>query len=326
MPSREKNSAVRANTDFSIETAYRQMLRIRKTEEKIIELYASDVVKSPVHLSIGQEFVSVGVCEALGQDDTAFGTYRSHALYLAKGGNLRKMWAELYGKEDGCARGKGGSMHLCAPEAGMVGTSAIVASSLPNAVGYAMAEKMRGSNNIVAVFFGDGATDEGVFHESINFAALKKLPILFVCENNLFAIYSHVSSRMANVGFAERAGAYGVPYLNVDDGRAESVFEGTREAVERIRNGDGPQFMECLTCRWRDHVGPGEDLYLGYRSEQELNSWIEKDDLPRTGREIGEAQRKAIDAEVERELADALQFAEASNFPQTTEAYHYVYA
>src|SRR5438309_778362 len=171
---------------------YRSLYRIRRVEEEVAKIYPTDKIKSPVHLSIGQEAVSVGVCEALRGEDVVFGTYRSHALYLAKGGNLKAMIAELYGKATGCAKGKGGSMHMIAPSVQMWGTSAVVGTTIPHAVGYAYALKLRRRDGIVACFFGDGATEEGVFYESMNFAALKKLPIIFICENNCYAIHTHV--------------------------------------------------------------------------------------------------------------------------------------
>src|SRR5476651_1533237 len=196
---------------------YRSMLLIRRVEEEIIRLYPTDNIKSPVHLSIGQESVAVGVCAALAPCDIAFGTYRGHALYLAKGGDVPRMIAELYGKVDGAARGKAGSMHLVDPSVGMMGTSAIVATGISNAVGAALALKMRRSKSIVVCFFGEGATDEGAWHESMNFASLKKLPILFVCENNFYAIYSHVRDRMAGPGLGARSQAYGIPAELIQD-------------------------------------------------------------------------------------------------------------
>lgn len=305
---------------------YRKLLRIRRTEEKIVEIYATDVVKSPVHLSIGQEFISVGVCEALRASDVVFGTYRSHALYLAKGGALNAMWAELFGKRDGCARGKGGSMHLSAPDAGMMGTSAIVATGIPNAVGFALAEKMRGSDKVVAVFFGDGAVDEGVFHESMNFAALKKLPVLFVCENNFFAIYSRIDERMPEANLLERAAAYRVPGIRIEDGRTESVRSATAAAADRIRNGEGPQFLECCAYRWRDHVGPDDDSSLGYRPTAEMRTWKAKDDLAAIRERLPAAAREAVERQVEDELLAALAFAEGSAFLAIEEVYSHVLA
>ena len=188
-----------------IERFYRALYRIRRVEEEIAAIYPTDKIKSPVHLSIGQEAVSVGICEALGRDDVVFGTYRSHALYLAKGGDLPKMIAELYGKLDGCAKGKGGSMHLIDVAARVMGASAVVGTTIPQAVGFAYALKLQRKDSVVVSVFGDGAVDEGVFHESLNFAALKSLPIIFVCENNLYAIHTHQLQRQKVNNICERA-------------------------------------------------------------------------------------------------------------------------
>src|SRR5262249_4242479 len=177
------------------ERLYKALYRIRRVEEEVARVYPSDKIKSPVHLSIGQESVSVGICAALRPQDVVFGTYRGHALYLAKGGDLKKMVAELFGKATGCTHGKGGSMHLIDPEAGVMGTSAVVGTTIANAVGFAYAMRYRRDEAIVASFFGDGATEEGVFSESLNFAVLKRLPILFVCENNRYAIHTHQRRR-----------------------------------------------------------------------------------------------------------------------------------
>jgi pyruvate dehydrogenase E1 component alpha subunit len=304
---------------------YRAMLLIRRVEEEIIRLYPSDNIKSPVHLSIGQESVAVGVCAALQPRDTVFGTYRGHALYLAKGGDVRRMMAELYGKVDGAARGKAGSMHLIDMAVNMMGTSAIVATSIPNAVGYALAEKMRGRDAVTVVFFGDGATDEGVFHESMNFAALKKLPILFVCENNFYAIYSPLKDRMAG-DFEGRASAYAMPYRLVEDHQFGNVLASATELVDRIRAGGGPQFLECHTYRWRDHVGPDEDRVQQYRPDAELEAWIARDPLRHLEQQLAAADVAAVRAEIEETIASAVAAAEASSFPAADEVFDYVYA
>src|SRR3984893_17043188 len=196
---------------------YRSLLRIRRLEEEIVRVYRSDCIKSPVHLSIGQEAVSVGVCAALEARDVVFGTYRGHALYLAKGGDLQRMIAELYGKATGCTKGKGGSMHLIATEKGVMGTSAVVGTTIANAVGYAYALRYRRKQSIVVSFFGDGATEEGVFAESLNFAVLKRLPILFVCENNQYAIHTHQSRRQGKMAICERARAFGLPAERIEN-------------------------------------------------------------------------------------------------------------
>src|SRR5581483_2826895 len=207
-----------------LERLYRSLYRIRRLEEEFARVYPTDRIKSPVHLSIGQEAVSVGVCAALRPEDVVFGTYRGHALYLARGGDLRAMLAELYGKATGCAGGKGGSMHLIDPEAGVMGTSAVVGTTIPNAAGYAYAMKLRRQGTIVASFFGDGATEEGVFHESLNWAALQQLPLLFVCENNGYAIHTPRSRRQPRPDIAERARSYGIPTERIEDGDVFAIY------------------------------------------------------------------------------------------------------
>lgn len=307
------------------ETLFRSLYLIRRTEEEIVRLYPTDKIKSPIHLSIGQEAVSVGVCAALRPSDVVFGTYRGHALYLAKGGDLRAMIAELYGKADGAARGKAGSMHLIDRTAGMMGTSAVVGTTIPQAVGYALAMKMQGRDVVVAVFFGDGATDEGVFHESMNFAALKKLPVLFICENNGYAIYSPVADRMPEANFCERAESYRIPATRIESGETLEIHAAARRALADIRDGSGPRFIECLTCRWRDHVGPDEDRVWDYRPDAELDDWIARDEVRRMGERLPDAWRRKIEQEVEAEIAAAIDFAERSPFPADDELYTHVY-
>src|SRR2546430_936291 len=248
---------------------YKLLYRIRRVEEEIARVYPTDRIRSPVHLSIGQEAVSVGVCEALEPYDVVFGTYRGHALYLARGGDLRRMIAELYGKATGCTKGKVGSMHLIAPEQGVMGMSAVVGTTIANAVGYAYALRYRREGAIVASFFGDGATEEGVFAESLNFAVLKRLPILFVCENNQYAIPTHQSRRQGTQAIVERARAFGLPAERLDGNDLFRLVERAGEAVARVRAGEGPRFLEVMTYRWREHVGPGCDYHLGFRSEEE---------------------------------------------------------
>jgi TPP-dependent pyruvate/acetoin dehydrogenase alpha subunit len=305
--------------DESLSALYRSLLRIRRVEEKIIELYPTDKIKSPVHLSIGQESVSVGVCDALASEDVAFGTYRGHALYLAKGGDLKRMVAELYGKIDGCARGKAGSMHLVDMSVHMMGTSAIVATTIPQAVGYAFALKQRKAKAIVACFFGEGAMDEGVCYESLNFAALKQLPILFVCENNQYAIYSHIRDRMPHPDPCERAQVFRIPSERIERGDTLQIRDAAAKAVAAIRAGRGPQFLECMTYRWRDHVGPDEDRKWKYRPDAELDAWIAADEVARLGGMIGVEARAAIETSVAAEIAEAFVFAEASAFPGAEE-------
>lgn len=305
---------------------YRSMYLIRRVEEEIIRLYPSDKIKSPVHLSIGQEAVSAAVCDHLERRDYVFGTYRGHAAYLAKGGDVPRMLAELYGKVDGCARGKAGSMHLVDTEVGVMGTSAIVATGISNAVGAALALRMRRSPAIVACFFGEGAADEGAFHESLNFASLKKLPILFVCENNFFAIYSHVRDRLAGPGLCARAEAYGIEAERIEDGDPLKLHERAGGAVDAVRKGAGPRFIECMTYRWRDHVGPSEDRHYKYRSDTELDQKIANDNLATVGRLLSPELKKKIEGIEEARIAAAIEFAEASEFPADREVYDHVFA
>ncbi len=305
---------------------YRSMYLIRRVEEEIIRLYPSDKIKSPVHLSIGQEAVSAAVCDHLETTDILFGTYRGHALYLAKGGDIARMMAELYGKVDGCARGKAGSMHLVDPGVGMMGTSAVVATGISNAVGAALALKMQKSKSIVVCFFGEGATDEGAWHESMNFAALKKLPILFVCENNFYAIYSHVKDRLAGPGLLARSQAYGIPAEHVEDHVPMELHERAGAAVAAVRRGEGPRFIECMTYRWRDHVGPTEDRVHKYRPDAELDAKIEGDNLKIVGALLPPELRKSIEEGEEKRIAEAIAFAEASTFPEDREIYDHVFA
>ena len=236
------------------------------------------------------------------------------------------MMAELYGKVDGCARGKAGSMHLVDPSVNMMGTSAVVATGISNAVGAALALKMQKSKAIVACFFGEGSTDEGAWHESMNFASLHKLPILFVCENNFYAIYSHVKDRLAGPGLGARSRAYGIAAERVEDHVPMTLHERAGAAVAAVRRGEGPRFIECMTYRWRDHVGPTEDRVHKYRPDAELDAKIEGDNLRIVGELLPADLRKSIEDAEEKKVADAIAFAEASTFPEDQEIYDHVFA
>jgi TPP-dependent pyruvate/acetoin dehydrogenase alpha subunit len=295
---------------------YRSLYRIRKVEEEIVRIYPTDKIKSPVHLSIGQEAISVGVCEATRHDDVVFGSYRGHAMYLAKGGDPRKMIAELYGKETGCAKGKGGSMHFIDRDKGVMGTSAIVGTTIPISVGYAYGLKYKHRDSVVVSFFGDGAVDEGAFHESMNFAALKKLPVLFVCENNYYAIHSYHLNRRHSDNICERAKSYGMPAERIEDGDIFKIYEIAKKYIEKIRYGEGPAFIECITCRWKEHVGPNDDFHLRYRSEEEVARWKENDQLIKLRGLLDSHIISAVESEVEQEIKEAFEFAEKSPFPE----------
>lgn len=304
---------------------YRSLYRIRRVEEEIANVYPTDKIKSPVHLSIGQESVAVGVCQALRPQDVVFCSYRSHAAYLAKGGDLPAMIAELYGKATGCAKGKGGSMHLVDFAHGVMGASAVVGTTIANAVGYAYAMKVQRKDVVVVSFFGDGATDEGVFFESLNFAALKCLPIIFVCENNSLAIHTHQTKRQAHCNITGRAESLGIPAERLDDD-VFTLAKKIRNAAERIRSGNGgPFFFECLCYRWKEHVGPNDDFQLGYRSREEAEPWMKNDQVKRVGAMLPAGRREAIEQQVGKEIAAAFEFAERSPFPELSELYSDVY-
>jgi TPP-dependent pyruvate/acetoin dehydrogenase alpha subunit len=298
---------------------YKALYRIRRLEEEVARVYPSDKIKSPVHLSIGQEAVSVGVCEALEPQDVVFGTYRGHALYLAKGGDMRAMVAELFGRATGCTRGKGGSMHLIAPECGMMGASAVVGTTIANAAGHAYALRYRKRSAIVASFFGDGATEEGVFAETLNFTILKRLPILFICENNGYAIHTHQCRRQGAPDICGRARAYGMSAETLDGKDLFGLIDRARAAAKRVRAGEGPYFLEVLTYRWREHVGPGTDFHLGFRNEAEAEPWIVADPVRQLAERTEPSLRRQIETEVDSEIVDAFAFAEASPFPEAAE-------
>lgn len=303
-------------TDFDIKRAYYLERTIRATEEKIAEIYFTDKVKSPVHLSVGQEAIAAGACMPLQADDVVFSNYRGHAHYIAKGGNLNTMWAELYGKANGHAGGKAGSMHLVDTAVNFMPASAIVASAVSNAVGYALALKMRGSNARVVCFHGEGAADEGVFWESLNFAALKKIPILFICENNGYAIYSKQQNRMAGKSIPERAETFGVASSRADGFSSEAVFSAVSEAMTQLRGSGGPMLIEVNTYRWLDHVGPDDDHPGGYRPHSGLDEARKIDDIPRLAAQMEADEVNHLDALVADELAAALAFAEEGEFPK----------
>jgi TPP-dependent pyruvate/acetoin dehydrogenase alpha subunit len=304
---------------------YHSIKRIRRAEEVIAKIYPTDKIKSPVHLGIGHEAIQVGICENLQKEDIVFGYYRSHPLYLAKGGSMKGMMAELFGKITGCAHGWGGSMHLVDLEHNVMSTTAIVASSVPNAVGYAYTLKLQKSKQVVVSFFGDGATEEGVVAESWNFAALHNLPVLFVCENNELAIHTKRSQRQSALDICARARANGVPDTRISEYNIETIYSVAGDLVNKIREGSGPQFLEIATSRWLEHVGPGEDFKLGYRTEDEVTPFREQDEVQRLGRLLDDDVKAEIDQAIEDEISQAIEFAEASEFPQKEELLKYVY-
>ena len=295
------------------EAIYRRLFRtallIRLVEERIIALYPSDKIQSPMHLSIGQEAVAVGVCDALRADDLVFATYRSHGFYIAKGGKLDAMFAELYGRKDGISGGKAGSMHLAAPDVGLMGSSAVVASTIPHAVGAALSFKRRGGDRIAAAVFGDGATEEGVYHESLNFAALMRVPVLFLCEDNGLAVHSHRPIRQS-YRLIEHAAAYGIAGRRLEEGwDMLAVRQATLEAAAHVRSGE-PFVLEIATSRYKEHVGVGEDFHFNYRTTDSVDAWKRRDPLIVDAKLVAE-----LSPELEREIDAAVAYAEASPAP-----------
>lgn len=256
----------------------RDMVRIRCAEEVLADLYRDEQeMRTPTHFSIGQEATAVGVCAALRRTDIVYSGHRCHAHYLAKGGDLFGMVAELYGREAGCARGRGGSVHLTDPAAGFAGATAILGETIAVAVGAGWALSRSGAPHVSVCFFGDGATEEGIFHESLNFAALHRVPTLFVCENNGYSITSPVHARQpADTSIWRRAVGYGVTARRVDGNDVFAVHEAAVEAVRACRAGSGPYLLELTTYRWREHVGPGWDRGTGYRTESEVDFWLNR--------------------------------------------------
>lgn len=297
---------------MSPDVLYRELYRIRATEEACCKVYPSDKIQSPFHSSIGMELASVAVCAALKPGDAVYASYRSHAAYLAAGGSLDAFVAELYGKATGCCGGKGGSMHLAhrgPTDKGLkfMGTSAIVASLIPVAVGHAFAQKFLNTGAITVVFFGDGACEEGVFFESLNFAALHKLPILFVCENNGRAICSPIVDRQATL-IRRRAGAMGVDAITADS--FDRTLRVSAQMVESVRV-QGPMLLESYSTRVNEHVGPESDLRAPYRS----NETVSPDPLMEAFNDLSTVAAMNVRAQVDVEVAAAFRFAEESPFP-----------
>lgn len=308
------------------QSLYNKLKLIRELELKTAEVYPTDKIKSPVHLSIGQEFVSVAFCEALQQEDYVAATYRGHAAYLAKGGSPEKLIAEMYGKETGCAKGRGGSMHLIGSDVNVIGTSAIVGTGVPIATGYALSQKYQGSNQIVVCFLGDGATEEGCFYESLNFAGLHQLPIIFVVENNGLAIHEPIEKRWAVSDLLKRASGFGVDVQRHSDGDIETLNQLAEKAVENVRSGGGPVLVEVDCLRWYQHVGPNTDFEQGYRQTDDSQKWMNADPLSVLASKLPESLTQAIDQEIAKQVATAFEFAESSEFPHVSKLNDFVYA
>lgn len=314
-------------TEISIELL-RRMKLIRMAEETIAARYSQNKMRCPTHLCTGQEAVSAAVGFILSKDDFAVSSHRAHGNYLGKGGSLGAMLAEIYGKATGCSAGKGGSVHLIDKSVGFMGSTAIVANQIPIGVGLGLSIALNRTKQVSCVFFGEGATEEGVFYESVNFAVLKKLPVLFICENNLYSVYSSLKDRQpAGREITKMVQGLGCPAQKGDGNDVLEVYEKVKKAVALIRGGKGPYFFEFSTYRWRQHCGPDFDNNIGYRSEKEFLAWKKKDPVSRLEKDIlkkGMLSRQQIDRmeqEIKSKIDAAFQFAEDSPFPQELETY-----
>jgi pyruvate dehydrogenase E1 component alpha subunit len=309
---------------------YGEMLRIRMIEEEIAARYTQEKMRCPVHLSVGQEAVAVGVSSVLRRTDQIVTTHRCHAHYLAKGGNLKAMLCELMGREPGCCSGRGGSMHLFDRDAGVLLSLPIVAASIPVGVGAAFAMKRKNEDNVAVGYLGDASVEEGVFHESANFAALHRLPVVFVCENNLYSVYTPLHERQPARPLTELGRAHGLKTLHVDGNDVLAVRDAAAAAVARARAGKGASFILADTYRWREHCGPNYDNTLGYRTVEEFEGWKRRDPLVglrrRVGAALSDSSSKDLQETIAEEIAAAFVFAEAAPFPDPKTIGQFVYA
>jgi pyruvate dehydrogenase E1 component alpha subunit len=312
---------------------YKELLRIRLVEETIAKKYSEQKMRCPVHLSIGQEAIAVGICNNLKKKDKVFTAHRSHAHYLAKGGSLRKMIAELYGKFNGCAKGKGGSMHLIDIDFGVLGAVPIVGSTIPIGTGAAWAEKLNNSKNIVVIFFGEGATEEGVFQESLDYAALRQLPILFVCENNRYSVYSSIEKRQSsNRSILRLAKSIGVDGLHLDGNNILKIYNKSKELITKIKKKKKPFLLLLDTFRHLEHCGPNNDDILCYRPEKYINAWLNRcpvknfKNILLKKKILTKKIIRKLNQNISTEIKKSFSFAERSKFPKKKELYKNIYA
>jgi pyruvate dehydrogenase E1 component alpha subunit len=313
---------------------YRAMMRIRICEESFVGPILKGEIRCPVHLYSGEEAIAAGVCAALSETDYVFGTHRSHGHYLAKGGDMNGLVAEIYGKESGCSKGRGGSMHIIEPEKGIVGAAPIVAGTISLAVGAALASEIRKENKVSVSFFGDGATGEGVLYESLNFAALRRLPIIFVCENNFYSTHMPIRECRPNNDIFKIGTAFDIVSQKVDGNDVLEVYEVAQKAVDLCRNGEGPAFVECVTYRLRGHVGPDDNIqgtHTDIRPKEEVEEWKKKDPVVNYEKVLLENEVlskkdiRQIKQKVENEVDEAHVFARSSSYPNESELSKYVF-
>ena len=310
---------------------YRKMNLIRAFEKTIKRLSLQGKIPGWFHLSIGMEAVSVGACSVLREDDYVTSTHRGHGHCIAKGADVKLMMAELYAKKTGYCKAKGGSMHISAPEIGLIGCTAIVGAGIPVATGAGLSAKLKGTDQVSLAFFGDGASNQGVFHESINLASVWKLPVVYICENNQFGEYTRVQKHRAAQSAADFANAYRIQGMTVDGNDVIAVYDAADKAVKHARAGDGPTILECVTCRLEGHWVGDESLEALYRKPEELEDWKKKDPIERFKKDLirqgilTDVSIKQIDQAIQREIDEAIQFAEKSPLPQPEDAFKDVF-
>jgi acetoin:2,6-dichlorophenolindophenol oxidoreductase subunit alpha len=309
---------------------YRKLYLIRRAEDAIREHYASDAMKTPMHMSTGGEAICAAVCHALRAQDQIIGTYRSHGIYLAKTGETDKFFAEMYGRQTGMAKGKAGSMHLTAPQAGLICTSAIVGTTIPVALGAAFANRERNIDRTVAVFFGDGAIDEGVFWESLNAACGMRLPVLFVCEDNGFAVHVPKLQRHGYKSITEVVSRFECDVHASESTDVEELYKLTAKAIAAAKEKKRPAFLHLKYYRYLEHVGVNEDFNQGYRDRKEYESWRVRDPLELQRKKLagsaGEEAVRKIEAEIDAQVKESVKRAEKAPFPQPAELYEDVLA
>jgi len=309
---------------------YRQMLEIRRTEEQLAKSHQAGLIPGACHTYVGEEAIATGVCAHLTHQDAVFSTHRGHGHALAKGVPPREVIAELFGRVTGCSRGRGGSMHLFSPEVGMMGTSGIVGPCILQATGAGYTSKLLNTGNVGVAFFGDGASNNGAFHEGLNLAAIYDLPVIFVCENNMYATEVAFSYATRNTEVAERARSYGMPGVAVDGNDVVAVYEAAAEAVKRARAGHGPTLIEGKTYRTRAHVEGMRDG--GYRTQEEIDSWKARDPITTYRARlleaglVAEAEVNAVDEAVRVLVEEALEFAKNSPYPDPATVSRYIFS
>ena len=313
---------------------HKKMLKMRICEESLVERILTGEIRCPVHLYSGEEAVAAGICAAISEEDYVFGTHRSHGHLLAKGGGVERLFGEVFGKIHGCSRGRGGSMHVIEPSKGLAGAVPIVAGTISLALGAALASSIKKEGRVAVSFFGDGATGEGVLYESLNFAALKKLPILFVCENNQYSTHMPIRECRPDVRIFEIGRPFGILSYQVDGNNVLRVYETAKRAVELCRNGEGPTFVECLTYRLRGHVGPDDNIqgtHTDIRPTDEVEEWRKRDPIDNFEKYLLEneilleSEIEEIKREIEKEVEEAHKFVKRSPYPHVSELTKYVF-